>query len=73
MAKFINYTANRSCKASAVVALTTYEKEGKFRVAIELCVGGGKTTQVYTDAFASREGADHARLAIQNEIPESHE
>jgi hypothetical protein len=73
MAKFINYTPTRSCKASAIVALTSYEKDGKHRVAIELMVGGGKTATVYTDPFATREEADRVRLAIQNEIPESHE
>lgn len=73
MAKFINYTSTRSCKAAAIVALSTYEKEGKHRVAIELSIGGGKTTVCYTDAFATAEEANRARLAIANEIPESHE
>lgn len=73
MAKFINYTPTRSCKAQAIVALASYEKDGKHRVAIELCVGGGKTNTVYTDAFGTREEADRVRTSIQNEIPESHE
>lgn len=68
MNKFISYATNRFVERSRVVGFSAYTKDGKFRIAIEVAIGEGKLTTMYSDAYSSEGELNAFISSFNNEL-----